>query len=240
MSKTLKYVKEFDFGPQLTYVKGYARGGKCKTDYAMGGSCYAEGGKADIKQDKAMIKTAVHKHEKSMHKGEPLTKLAKGGKCKTDYAMGGSCYAKGGKIVEKATGERYPSREAMMKHERKETPRMQREEMMERETVRNADRGPSGGPGMRRNMGALGMIANKDPGERRGVPVAPNLPMISPMKKGGIAVSDAGMGKMKKVMGEYKRGDLHSGSSKGPKVTNPKQAVAIALSEARNAGKKRK
>jgi hypothetical protein len=33
---------------------------------------------------------------------------------------------------------------------------------------------------------------------------------------------------------------LHSGSKKGPEVTNPKQAVAIALSEARNAGKKRK
>jgi hypothetical protein len=223
MSKTLKYVKEFDFGPQLTYVKGYARGGKCKTDYAMGGSCYAEGGKADIKQDKAMIKTAVHKHEKSMHKGEPLTKLKKGGK-----------------VMEKGTGERYPSRKAMMKHEREETPTMEREEHMERQTVRNADRGPSGGPGMRRNMGALGMIANKNPGERRGVPVAPNTPMITPMKKGGIAVSNAGMGKMKKVMGEYKRGDLHSGSSKGPKVTNPKQAVAIALSEARNAGKKRK
>lgn len=25
-------------------------------------------------------KAAVHKHEKAMHKGEPLTKLAKGGK----------------------------------------------------------------------------------------------------------------------------------------------------------------
>lgn len=45
------------------------------------GSCYAEGGsiKADMKQDKAMVKTAVHKHEKALHKGEPMTKLAKGG-----------------------------------------------------------------------------------------------------------------------------------------------------------------
>lgn len=25
-------------------------------------------------------KTAVHKHEKNMHKGQPMTKLAKGGK----------------------------------------------------------------------------------------------------------------------------------------------------------------
>lgn len=39
--------------------------------------------------------------------------------------------------------------------------------------------------------------------------------------------------KVKKVMGEYKRGTLHSGSKKGPKVKSRKQAVAIALSEQR-------
>jgi hypothetical protein len=37
--------------------------------------------------------------------------------------------------------------------------------------------------------------------------------------------------KVKKVMGEFKKGTLKSGGS-GKKVTNPKQAVAIALSEA--------
>jgi hypothetical protein len=36
--------------------------------------------KKDMKQDKAMIAGAVHKHEKAKHKGKPLTKLAKGGK----------------------------------------------------------------------------------------------------------------------------------------------------------------
>ena len=36
--------------------------------------------KADLKQDKKMIAGAVHKHEKAKHKGQPLTKLAKGGK----------------------------------------------------------------------------------------------------------------------------------------------------------------
>ncbi len=44
--------------------------------------------------------------------------------------------------------------------------------------------------------------------------------------------------KIKKVMHEYKEGELHSGSKKGPKVANRKQAVAIALSEARKAGAK--
>ena len=42
-----------------------------------------------------------------------------------------------------------------------------------------------------------------------------------------------------KVMGEYKKGTLHSGSKKGPVVTNPKQAVAIMLSEKREAQPKR-
>ena len=41
--------------------------------------------------------------------------------------------------------------------------------------------------------------------------------------------------KMGKVMGEFASGKLHSGSKKGPEVTNPKQAVAIAMSEARKA-----
>jgi hypothetical protein len=44
--------------------------------------------------------------------------------------------------------------------------------------------------------------------------------------------------KVKKVMHEFKEGTLHSGSKKGPVVENPKQAVAIALSEARKAGAK--
>ncbi len=39
--------------------------------------------------------------------------------------------------------------------------------------------------------------------------------------------------KVEKVMHEFKEGSLHSGSVKGPKVKSRKQAVAIALSEAR-------
>jgi Family of unknown function (DUF6496) len=40
------------------------------------------------------------------------------------------------------------------------------------------------------------------------------------------------------AMHEFKRGQLHSGSKKGPKVKNRKQAIAIGLSEARKAGAK--
>lgn len=45
--------------------------------------------------------------------------------------------------------------------------------------------------------------------------------------------------KVKKVMGEYKRGTLHSGKG-GPVVKSRKQAVAIAMSEAKMAKKKKK
>jgi len=44
--------------------------------------------------------------------------------------------------------------------------------------------------------------------------------------------------KVSKVMHEYKEGELHSGSKKGPQVRSRKQAIAIALSEARKAGEK--
>ena len=45
--------------------------------------------------------------------------------------------------------------------------------------------------------------------------------------------------KVKKVMKEYKAGTLHSGK-KGPVVKSRKQAIAIAMSEAKMAKKKGK
>lgn len=41
----------------------------------------------------------------------------------------------------------------------------------------------------------------------------------------------------KRVMREFKQGQLHSGNH-GPLVTNPRQAVAIAYSETRKSGAK--
>lgn len=45
---------------------------------------------------------------------------------------------------------------------------------------------------------------------------------------------------VKNTMHEFKAGKLHSGSKSGPVVKNPKQAVAIALSEERKAKGDRK
>lgn len=173
------------------YVKEFDFGAALKPK----GAGYAEGGsmKADLKQDKKMIAQAVHKHEKAQHPGEPLTKLKKGGN-----------------VMEKATGERYPSKAAMVKHEMMETPRMQKEEMMQKRVVR----GPA-------------MAAGRDPR-------APLLGQPSVMKKGGKFEAKVG-----KVMSEFGKGELHSGKS-GSIVTNPKQAIAISLSEARRATKKGK
>jgi hypothetical protein len=47
-----------------------------------------------------------------------------------------------------------------------------------------------------------------------------------------------GKEKIEKTLHEFKEGDLHSSSKKGPVVKKRSQAIAIALSEARKAGAK--
>lgn len=49
--------------------------------------------KGDLKQDKAMVKGAVHKHEKAMHPGKPMTPLKNGG-----AATAMKRYANGGRV----------------------------------------------------------------------------------------------------------------------------------------------
>ena len=183
MGKTLKYVKEFDFGPQMTYVKGYSRGG-----YNMGGKAcapgYAGGGKTHIKN-------VIRNERREMNRVEAKRRDA------------------GQEIARVRSEMRYD---------------------------KNEMKSPSGGLGMLADRSTLGIRGNKNPGETP-MRTAPNLPGSTMMKKGGV-VSKKGAYKVAKVMGEFQKGKLHSGSKTGPKVSTKKQAVAIALSEARRAGKK--
>ena len=113
-------------------------------------------------------------------------------------------------------------------------------EPLERTLARDAAMAERGA--MRRDMmGRPGMrgMARRTP-SRMKVPSPIRQPAMTPFdleeapympvfKKGGAVKGK----KIAKVMREYKEGKLHSGSKKGPKVTNPKQAMAIALSESR-------
>lgn len=130
---------------------------------------------------------------------------------------GSTCKAKGG-VVEKATGEKYPSRKEMVKHERSESPRERKEEMVKTSEIKG-------------NIPAITQARPMPAPARKRMPVAPQGPLIA-LKEGG-KIPKAAQAKVGKVMGEYKEGKLHSGSKKGPEVTSHKQAMAIALSEAR-------
>jgi hypothetical protein len=125
----------------------------------------------------------------------------------TKMASGGY-YSKGG-MKEPATGEKYPSRRAMMKHESMETPRMQREEVMQSRMVKTppapmrrqmpvAPTAPmiqpggmkkggfvKGGTGMVKTEGTLGIKGNKNPGEKNGKPTTATKAGNVPFKKGG-------------------------------------------------------
>jgi hypothetical protein len=65
----------------------------------------------------------------------------------------------------------------------------------------------------------------------------PSLGRIAMSANPAMMMKKGGQSKVQKVMHEFKAGELHSGSKKGPMVKSRKQAIAIALSEARK-GKK--
>lgn len=71
---------------------------------------------------------------------------------------------------------------------------------------------------------------------RGAVKVAPPSGSSHPFEHRSPAPVTMGKKKVEKVLHEFKEGTLESGS--GHKVTNRKQAVAIALSEARKVGAK--
>jgi len=150
----MQYVKDFDFnvkpcdyshGGGVEALKAYAKGGGVKIPSGM----IKNRGTLGVMGNKNPGETSKHTAPKLP--GKP------------------SNYAKGGKVIEKATGESYPSRKAMMKHEMAETPRTKREELVQRASVKGA-------------------------APRRSVPVAPTAPLVA-MKMGGAASKTGKAGK---------------------------------------------
>lgn len=141
---TVGKVKDFNFSSSGKTVGLCSGGSWGKTKYAKGG------------QAVQMAKSNAIK--KSME-GQKMTKMASGGY----YAKGGK--AIGGPITEEMTGETYPSRSAMVKHESLETPRMQKQEMVQKSTVR------APAAKMKAGRAAAGKAA---------------IPPQMPMKKGGV------------------------------------------------------
>ena len=209
MSKSFKYVNDFEFPREAGYS------GSAGQTMVKG---YARGGKIE---------------------------MCEGGK----YAKGGATRAKDSLRNERAEMARVKMES---RSERKdagdEMQRIRREERYDEARVKQparkqypaASREPlipmaMNKGGMIPNRGKLGVVNNKNPGETA-KHTAPNLPKMK-MAKGGMTPKQ--QAKVGTVMGEFKAGKLHSGSKSGPEVTNPKQAVAIALSEARKVGKRK-
>ena len=118
------YVKDFDFGPAKTQVRGYARGGPVKkVDIAASKVPRAS---ASI-QERALDRTRVMQATRAAERATPASKV----KSTTPDASviplkdGGrvcsACKGAAG-ITEEATGEVYPSKKAMLKHEATESP----------------------------------------------------------------------------------------------------------------------
>lgn len=141
---TVGKVKDFNFSSSGKTV-GLCSGG------SWGKTKYAKGGQA--------VQMAKSNAVKKSMEGQKMTKMASGGY----YAKGGK--AIGGPITEEMTGETYPSRSAMVKHESMETPRMQKQEMIQKSTVR------APAAKMKAGRAAAGKAA---------------IPPQMPMKKGGV------------------------------------------------------
>jgi hypothetical protein len=77
------------------------------------------------------------------------------------------------------------------------------------------------------NKESMKMEGKESMMEKKGYKETPSGKMVK-AAKGAMTKSQKKIGK---VMGEFKKGELHSGKS-GPVVKNPKQAIAIALSQA--------
>ena len=145
--------------------------GQKMTKMASGGY-YAEGGKwiQEAVKKPGALRAALHvKEGKNIPKGKLEAAANKPGlmgqRARLAETLGKMRKADGGPIFEADTGETYPSRSAMVKHESLETPRMQKQEMIQKSTVR------APAAKMKAGRAAAGKMA---------------IPPQMPMKKGGV------------------------------------------------------
>jgi hypothetical protein len=178
---TVGKVKDFNFSSSGKTV-GLCNGSMTKM---------ASGGQA--------VQMAKSNAVKKSMAGQKMTKMASGGY----YAKGGK--AIGGPITEAMTGETYPSRSAMVKRESMETPRMQKQEMVQKSTVR--------APALKLKAGraAAGKAA-----------IAPQMPM----KKGGFVERGTGMIPSKGTLGVKNNKNPGEMSGKAPIKSHPKYNFA--------------
>jgi hypothetical protein len=103
-------------------------------------------------------------------------------------------------------------------------------------------------PGLYSNIAAKRERIAEGSGEKMRKPGSKGAPTDKAFKEAAktakpVKMAEGGMtkkqtAKVAKVMGEFKEGTLHSGKG-GPVVKNPKQALAISLSEAKVKPKKK-
>jgi len=250
----VKYVKEFEFGGSVSHKKppGMKKDLAPSKPFKGAYEGYARGGKVKM-LDKMMRE---HREEMPVRaamsaqgmpaRARPNAPAQGAARMESRPVMGrGQGYAAGGQVGA-GVSRQYPRKPATREAPQalKSTPRTQ-EQMTSVKIIEDAlSKGLR--PGSRefkdyinQRSPSLEKFKKMSPYGASGLKdyrVEPEEDLPSAMKR--EATGYAKGGKVAKVMREYKKGELHSGSKKGPVVKNPKQAIAIALSEARKAGAK--
>lgn len=224
-----KYVKDFKFDSANGYtgstgkteVKAYMRGGpvrKAPLDASV---------PRQTPTDMRPLRTANAKT--AMKESTQKNVSGASGKIKTagQYAKGGMACASGCQVEMKKGGKskkadkKAPAKKAAARRSDKQSDAMAEQVLMQMLAQASQTGAMPGIPMQAPPMAAPGA---------RAVPSASQAPML-PMKSGGMTKGQ--QAKVGRVMGEYKRGELHSGSKSGPTVKSRDQALAIAMSEAR-------
>jgi hypothetical protein len=256
MGKTLKYVSEFTFpSAGKTAAPGYAKGGMAMGSMKSTKPAASPAPKSDMLYSK---KENTAKTLLADGKGAPMphakgsVNMAKGGKVK--MAVGGPAMSAGRAAMAQAAANRQAAPAmgggAPAMANQQQLANMQRlAAMAQAPAMARSPAMAAGAPAPANqqqlaNMQRLAMQARaQSPGmanpQTMGMgPAAPanQQQLAAHVRPPGMA--KGGMSKVGKVMGEFKAGELHSGSKNGPMVTNRKQAVAIGMSEARKASKK--